>query len=71
MEGPDSFFRILQEELGKTLLAEGPVFLSTHPLTEKRIKELGALAEETGSAVEREATPLAETLTTLDRGGSE
>ncbi len=67
--GADAFFRILREEMGETLPKEGPEFLSTHPLTEKRIKELRALAEARGWTAEGEMTPLGETLTTL--GGVE
>lgn len=63
--GADVFFRILLEEIGETLPDEGPEFLNTHPLTEKRIEDLGALAEERGWAPEGKATPLPQPLTAL------
>jgi predicted Zn-dependent protease len=56
--GADAFFRILLEEIGETLPNEGPEFLNTHPLTEKRIKELGALAEGQGWNAVGETAPL-------------
>ena len=66
--GADAFFRIMLDETGETLPEQGPEFLSTHPLTEKRIKELGALAEARGWTAEGEMTPLGETLTALGAG---
>ena len=66
--GADAFFRIMLDATGETLPEQGPEFLSTHPLTEKRIKALGKLAEARGWAAEGEMTPLAKTLTTLGAG---
>lgn len=56
--GADAFFRILLDEIGETLPDEGPEFLNTHPLTEKRIEDLGMLAKERSWAAEGKATPL-------------
>ena len=64
--GADAFFRILLEEIGGTLPAEGPEFLSTHPLTAGRIADMRALAEERGWALEGERTALGEDLEELD-----
>jgi predicted Zn-dependent protease len=63
--GADAFFRVMLAEIGETLPEQGPEFLSTHPLTEKRIKELGMLAEARNWAAEGEMTPLKEALTGL------
>ena len=54
--GADAFFRMLLAEMGGTVPAEGPEFLSIHPLTAKRIEDLSALAEERGWATEGELT---------------
>jgi predicted Zn-dependent protease len=67
--GADGFFRILLDELGETVPDEGPEFLNTHPLTAKRIAELGALAMERGWALEGTATALPRPLAAL--GGAE
>jgi predicted Zn-dependent protease len=66
--GADAFFRILLDEMGEAVPDEGPEFLSTHPLTEKRIKELNAMTEARGWALEGEMTPLTEALTGLVAG---
>lgn len=66
--GADAFFRILLNEIGETIPDEGPEFLSTHPLTEKRINELNAMAEARSWAVEGEMTPLTEALRGLVAG---
>lgn len=56
--GADAFFRMALQEMGEHMPEEGPEFLSTHPLTEKRIDGLAALAEERGWVMEGERTPL-------------
>ena len=61
--GADAFFRILLEEMGETVPEEGPEFLSTHPLTAARIRDLDALAAARGWALEGTATPLPRPLT--------
>lgn len=66
--GADAFFRMVLAEIGETVPDEGPEFLSTHPLTEKRIEALGELAEARGWTVEGEATPLPPDLQDLDNG---
>jgi len=63
--GADDFFRILIGELGETVPDEGPEFLNTHPLTAKRIADLGALARERDWALEGPATPLPQPLAVL------
>ena len=56
--GADAFFRILLEEVGETVPEEGPEFLSTHPLTEKRIGAIAKFAEQQGWAHEGLVQPL-------------
>lgn len=46
--GAESFFEIALEESGRTMPAEGPELLSTHPLTKNRIEALARLAEARG-----------------------
>jgi Zn-dependent protease with chaperone function len=67
--GADAFFRILLDEMGKSLPTEGPEFLSTHPLTESRIKALDALAREQGWATDGKTTPLPSVLQALAKSG--
>jgi predicted Zn-dependent protease len=67
--GADAFFRILLDQMGKSLPAEGPEFLSTHPLTESRIKALDALAREQGWATDGKTTPLPSVLQALAKSG--
>jgi predicted Zn-dependent protease len=63
--GADALFRILLEEMGETVPEEGPEFLSTHPLTKKRIEALGALAKERGWSQNGPVRPLPELLNQL------
>jgi predicted Zn-dependent protease len=56
--GADAFFRILLDELGETVPDEVPEFLSTHPLTARRIEDLSTLAEERGWITDGAPTPL-------------
>jgi predicted Zn-dependent protease len=63
--GADAFFRILLAELGEAVPDETLEFLNTHPLTAKRIEDLGALARERGWALDGPATPLPRVLAAL------
>lgn len=63
--GADAFFRILLEESGPSRAEKALKFLNTHPLTDKRIEDLRALAEQRGWALEGGITPLPRTLATL------
>jgi predicted Zn-dependent protease len=63
--GADAFFRILLDELGEAVPDERPEFLNTHPLTAKRIEDLGALAREHGWSLDGPATLLPQVLTAL------
>ncbi|MHC4984224.1 MAG: M48 family metallopeptidase, partial [Planctomycetota bacterium] len=67
--GADAFFRILLEEMGETIPEEGPEFLSTHPLTKKRIEALARLAEERGWVRDKPVQPLPEMLKELGPAG--
>jgi len=63
--GADAFFRILLDELGEAVPDERLEFLDTHPLTAKRIEDLGALAREHGWALDGPATSLPRVLAAL------
>jgi len=67
--GADAFFRILLDEMGKSLPAEGPEFLSTHPLTVSRIEALDAMAQEQGWSMFGKTTPLPGVLRALGERG--
>jgi predicted Zn-dependent protease len=53
--GADGFFHLMLKRAGER---EPPRFLSSHPLTARRIEALGALAARQGWKAEGELTPL-------------
>ena len=55
--GADSFFQVMLKQSGAR---QPPQFLSSHPLTAKRIEALGALAAQRGWRTQGELTPLPE-----------